>query len=273
MKKLGKAFLISGIVATMAISTAGIVNINNMQKESGKTTIQAYNHTPANVLDNVFVLNNQKYLPFIFETADVPGIFDNTSTTITKAQVIGEFTKAGLEIESIENSKGDIITTGTTIKVKGSSEIYTVIIYGDANGDGKVDAFDALRIVAHCLEESELPGTAYELAANVNNTDGEIDAFDALRIVAYCLEDVDKLVLNEPAATPVDPGPGPGPSGDTTNPTITIGTPVVALNFGDTYELNDNDVTADDNVDGIIPTSKITKRKLRQKNCYNNWYK
>lgn len=252
MKKGGKVLLTMGIATTVAMGTIGITNITNMQKEEDKATIQAYNHTPANILDNVFTLNNNKYLPFIF---------NDVKEVVTKTQVEQEFTKAGLEIEKIEkyNQGNGYITTGTTIKVKGSSDVYTVVIYGDADGDGEVNVFDALRIVEHIATNNKITGTAFQLAANVENADNTLDVFDALRIVGVIAGEVDKLVLEEPEANP-DPGPGPTP-GDTEKPTISIGQPVISVNFGDNYQDNDNDVTANDNVDGDL-TAKVVREKI-----------
>lgn len=254
MKKGGKALLTMGIATTMAMGTIGITNITNMQKEEDKTTIQAYNHTPANILDNVFTLDNNKYLPFIF---------NDVKEVITKAKIEQEFTKAGLEIESIDKYNqitGDI-ATGTTIKVKGSSDIYTVIIYGDVDGSGTVNVFDALRIVEHIATNNKITGTSFQIAANVENGDNTstLNVFDALRIVGVIAGEVDELVANEPEADPVDPNP-PTP-GDTEKPTITIGQPVISVNFGDNYQDNDNDVTANDNVDGDL-TAKVVREKI-----------
>lgn len=255
MKKGGKVLLTMGIATTVAMGTIGITNITNMQKEEDKTTIQAYNHTPANILDNVFTLDNNKYLPFIF---------NDVKEVVTKAQIEQEFTKAGLEIESIDKYNqitGDI-STGTTIKVKGSSDIYTVVIYGDVDGSGTVNVFDALRIVEHIATNNKITGTAFQIAANVENGDNTstLNVFDALRIVGVIAGEVDELVAKEPEADPVDPGPGPTP-GDTEKPTISIGQPIISVNFGDSYQDNDDDVTANDNVDGDI-SSKVVREKI-----------
>lgn len=62
------------------------------------------------------------------------------------------------------------------------------VVYGDVNGDGSIDASDALAVVNHFLEKSLLSGDNV-LAADVNGDD-TVDASDALMIVNYFLEKI-----------------------------------------------------------------------------------
>ena len=252
MKKGGKALLTMGIAATMTIGTIGITNITNIQREENKATIQAYNHTPANILDNVFELDNNKYLPIVLD-------FDHTLTGITLDEIREQFAKANLQIEEIKSNSGSLVTTGTTIKIVNSSDIYTVVVYGDVVGNGVIGASDASEIIDYWLEGGEssnrIKGQAFKLAANVYNPNEEIDSTDAVRIIDYWLGNETDLVLNLPEPTP------PPTPGDTEKPTISIGQPIISVNFGDSYQDNDDDVTANDNVDGDI-SSKVIREKI-----------
>lgn len=71
--------------------------------------------------------------------------------------------------------------TGTTVDVIVDGEkvaTYTVVIFGDVNGDGFVDAFDVSMISAVANFETQFSqGSAYEMAADVSK-DGAIDAID-----------------------------------------------------------------------------------------------
>ena len=251
MKKIGKAFLMSGIVATMAIGTTGIININNMQKEADKTNIQAYNYTPANILDNVFEKNNVKYLPFIYKT---PMLDDGkTPRSISKEEVIEAFAKKNLTAKTSTEHIG----TGTKITVDENSDVYTVIVYGDVDCDGHVDTFDAQEVVDYYINGGKGLSEVCKIAANVDNDTDDIDSFDAQRIIDFYIGIEAKLVGEEPEA---NPGPGPTP-GDTEKPTISIGQPIISVNFGDSYQDNDDDVTANDNVDGDI-SSKVIREKI-----------
>ena len=163
MKRSNKVLLIAGL-ATATIGTAGILHINyKKQPEEIATKMQTYNHQPNNILDNVFEKNNVTYLPFIF---------DNPDQTITKDKIISEFAKKGLTITSI--STDNKIVTGTQIRVKENSEVYTVIVYGDANGDGEVNVFDAQECVDDFVNDGKNLKGAYKIAANVENSDNEV---------------------------------------------------------------------------------------------------
>ena len=250
MKKSGKALLLIGM-ATMAIGTVGIVNnVTTIQSKENVATIHAYNPTPANILENVFELDNNKYLPIVLD-------FEHTVTGITLETIREQFTKANLQIEKIESNSDRLVTTGTTIKIANSSDVYTVVVYGDVVGNGEIGASDATEIINYWLEGGEmsnrLKGQAFKLAANVYNDNEEIDSTDAMRIIDYWVGNEPNLVLNLP-----EPTPKPG---DTEKPTISIEKPIVSVNFKDKYNDNDDDVTATDTVDGDL-TDKVVREKI-----------
>ena len=58
------------------------------------------------------------------------------------------------------------------------SQTYSVVLYGDISGDGKVDALDLLKLQKHKFNISKLSG-AYFKAADISK-DGKIDALDLL---------------------------------------------------------------------------------------------
>jgi len=241
MKKVGKTLLIAGTVATMAIGTVGMMKITNMQREENRTIIQAYNHTPANILDNVFERDNVKYLPFIY---DSPMLADGvTPKTISKTEVLNAFSSRNLEVEI---STADI-RTGTKISVKGSSDVYTVVIYGDVDCDGVVDAMDAQDVVDCYLNGGTGLSEVCKIAANVENDDDEIDTMDAQRIIDFYLGTETKLVLNEPSHIVEN---------DTTPPVIKFdgqvvtGTQTKTLKVGETFK--EPTVTAIDDMDGDV---------------------
>lgn len=237
MKRSNKVLLIAGL-ATATIGTAGILHINyKKQPEEIATKMQTYNHQPNNILDNVFEKNNVTYLPFIF---------DNPDQTITKDKIISEFAKKGLTITSI--STDNKIVTGTQIKVKENSEVYTVIVYGDANGDGEVNVFDAQECVDDFVNDGKNLKGAYKIAANVENSDNEVNVFDAQRIVDFYVGIENKLVKVEPTSLK---------EADKIAPVITIkGDKTIELEEGATY--TDEGATALDNYDGDL-TSEITR--------------
>jgi hypothetical protein len=95
---------------------------------------------------------------------------------------------AGYEAEPIVTSNG--FGTGTGINVNSSEanvEVYTIIIYGDVNGDGNIDSTDAGIAVDYenyMIDWDPVEDAAYLLAGDVNG-DGNVDSTDAGIMVDY----------------------------------------------------------------------------------------
>lgn len=92
----------------------------------------------------------------------------------------------------IKNSSGqviesDFVGTGSTIEVTdGSYKLnVTVVIYGDASGDGKINALDLLKVQKHILGVSKLSGS--NLSAADPSKDGKVDSLDLLRVQKHIL--------------------------------------------------------------------------------------
>ena len=172
---------------TIIAGTGNIATLNNKEELSKvkKEKISAYNYNPSNILDNVFTYDNLNILPFIYKNSD---------ETISKEYVIGQIQAAG---QTVVNISTDTIKTGTIITT--NQKTYTVLIYGDADGDGYVDVFDAQAIVYHYIYEGDytLRGVNF-LAANTDNEDNEVDVFDAQRIVEFYIGKIDNVVVNAP---------------------------------------------------------------------------
>ncbi len=73
-----------------------------------------------------------------------------------------------------------IIETGTETKT------YTVVQYGDSNGDGKITALDLLNVQKILLRQSTLSGAYYK--AMDTNKDGKITAIDLLNVQKHILK-------------------------------------------------------------------------------------
>ncbi len=89
---------------------------------------------------------------------------------------------AGYELEYIYTSNG--FGTGTVVNVTLDGETvesYTIIVYGDINGDGSIDSLDAGMIVDYenyLIPLDQTTDLAYLKAADVN-IDGSVDSLDA----------------------------------------------------------------------------------------------
>jgi len=93
----------------------------------------------------------------------------------------------------ITDSNGTVKTnkslaTGDKISITsaGETKIYTIVIYGDTSGNGKIDPLDLLKVQKHILDISDLSG-AYFKAADANK-DGKINPLDLLIIQKDILE-------------------------------------------------------------------------------------
>lgn len=92
----------------------------------------------------------------------------------------------------IKNSSGktiesDFIGTGSTIEIKDGDKSLklTVVIYGDASGDGKINALDLLKIQKHILGVNKLTG-AFVKAGDPSG-DNNINALDLLKVQKHIL--------------------------------------------------------------------------------------
>ena len=230
MKKKAKSFIWLS-VAAFAILLTSSININYMV-EANKYEPKAYNYKPSNILDNVFIQNNQYILPFIFTDAD---------QTVSKSTIISEFNRKGLTITNSINK--DIVGTGTQIKAN-NGKTYTVLVYGDVNGDGKINLIDAQKIVMHHKGISKLSGI-YFTAGNVANNNEVINLIDAQRVVMLKKRLTNKLVINEPASLK---------ELDKVAPVITLkGQKNITITIGDNYI--EPGATAVDNYDGNVNVS------------------
>ncbi len=80
----------------------------------------------------------------------------------------------------------EIVTTGTKIKFNQTGEEYTIVIYGDLSGDGKINSADLLKMRQYLLGQVSL-NDAYLEAARLVNVSSKINSADLLRLRQYLL--------------------------------------------------------------------------------------
>ena len=89
------------------------------------------------------------------------------------------------------NEVRDIVKTGDIFVVFNSSNQielkYTIIVYGDINGDGEIDVFDLIYMRRHLLDISQLSG-AYAEAADTSRGNDGIDVYDLIYLRRQLLD-------------------------------------------------------------------------------------
>lgn len=99
-----------------------------------------------------------------------------------------------LEIEIVNNENKilepeDIVGTGTKIRIKEKGYIlreYQIILYGDINGDGKINSTDLLVLQRHILEIQQVEGV-YKKAGNIKKDGKKPTSIDLLLIQRHIL--------------------------------------------------------------------------------------
>ena len=81
----------------------------------------------------------------------------------------------------------EAIGTGTTVTIQSGNmtETYSIVIYGDVDGNGRITAVDYVLVKNHIMGTNRLNGASYK-AADVNR-DGSISAVDYVNIKNYIM--------------------------------------------------------------------------------------
>lgn len=102
-------------------------------------------------------------------------------------------TKFDIEIYNSRGKKleeNEIIGTGSKIRFLENGKVkmeYKIVIYGDLNGDGKINSIDLLVLQRHILEIEQLQGP-FLLAGNINKNGKNPSSIDSLLIQRHILE-------------------------------------------------------------------------------------
>ena len=134
---------------------------------------------------------------------DMPTVIDTENKYIygiTPGGKIEDYIKVNNgSFELVANSSGYTNGTGATVKVKNASDTvvdtYTVIIFGDVNGDGSITMEDEMAVQAYNLgATSSLVDLAF-VAGDVTG-DSSITMEDEMAVQAYNLGALDQITTN-----------------------------------------------------------------------------
>lgn len=224
-------------VALMGIGvTVATLNTNTtISKTIGSTQVEVQD--ASNFVKDIFTEESTRYLPIVYT---------DPYEKITRDDLDREFRYAGMPIKSIST---DTIGTGTIIETENAT--YTLLIYGDVDGNGEVNVRDVQVIVKHLLYGNgfELKGLN-RIAANVDNEKNDvINVRDAQRIVQFLIGKK-SIIDSIPTSDLIK---------DKEAPVITLnGEKEVTIKVGEKYE--DAGATVIDNLDPNVKVAVDTSR-------------
>ena len=89
-----------------------------------------------------------------------------------------------------EKTDDKLMQTGDRIQILSPNGVvwqtYTILIYGDVNGDGMIDIFDLVGVRNHIIQTAELAEISF-LAGDVNR-DGTVDIFDLVGVRNHIIQ-------------------------------------------------------------------------------------
>ena len=115
----------------------------------------------------------------------VSSIALNTKITdfIEKAKEVDTNALIMVKNNKDEEKESEILSTGDKVTITSGEEskTFTVVIYGDINGDGSINSADLLKIRQHLIGTISLTGE-FKIAANVTKGEEVINSADLLKI-------------------------------------------------------------------------------------------
>lgn len=179
------------IVSTSSVSGAGTIAINS-NNQTNKITVKAGNNktrtysitferkasesiTVKEAMNNSGYKYNDNYVFGINPGTNVTSIIGNITSYNNTATV-------SIKDSTGKNKTSGSFRTGDKISVTASdgTKNYTAVIYGDASGDGNINAIDYVQVKNYIMNSYNLSG-AYKEAADVNK-DGTVNAVDYVQI-------------------------------------------------------------------------------------------
>ena len=138
--------------------------------------------TPEETITNSgYKITNDKYMTNFTLGSTVQG-------TIDKLQKANQYASINITNSSNKSKTSGSLVTGDQITIisNDNTKTYTVIIYGDNNGDGEITTLDLLRIQKHILKKSTLT-SEFLKSADVDKN-GTVSTLDLLKVQKHILK-------------------------------------------------------------------------------------
>ena len=178
-----------------SIDTTGKV----IAKQEGKATIrvaseennQIYKECSITVVRKIEDSEIHFESPLKVNLFEITGIDEEHNTV----REIKEKIVTNLEVVIVNKSnqimqETDLVGTGTKIQIKENGNLlreYKIILYGDANGDGKINSVDLLVLQRHILEIERME-EIYQKACNIRKDGKKPSSVDLLLIQRHILK-------------------------------------------------------------------------------------
>lgn len=149
-----------------------VINVTKDEVEEGETVELSY------ILDNIGIKYNDEFIHGISENTDVKSLINNVSKVNTYAS-------ATIKDKDGNSKTSGVFKTGDKITISNSKDSIElpVVIYGDVNGDGVINIFDATNALSEYYGYIKLSGVN-KISADVNK-DGKTNIFDATNILSH----------------------------------------------------------------------------------------
>lgn len=180
------AIVSNGIVKAVKAGTAVITATAENKSATCNITVTAE--------DTYYIKNENFKLIQGNEVTMISGINEKTTIgeLLSPNNFTSDYTIKAYQKDSIVTTGN--VTTGTIIKIfNGSEKVkeYTVVIYGDTTGDGKIESIDALAIVKNNLNKFKFSNEVYleagRVMKNKRGTNAIPNAVDALACIKHKL--------------------------------------------------------------------------------------
>ena len=125
----------------------------------------------------------------------VPYVLKDSETPVTVRDVKAEFDNLQLVNGNAVTSEDATLATGNTFKANNVE--YTVLVYGDVNGDGELSTRDASMIQQVVMKNASFNALQEEVA-DVADNDGEISMKDASAVQQFVMKNNDTYITKLP---------------------------------------------------------------------------
>lgn len=168
-------------------------NTNNNTDTNNNTNNNTSNNTPVNKIVISDVISSSSYKISSDYLSNIT-FGSGVSTLINNLKKYSDAVSITIKDSGNYSKTSGTIVTGDKVTISTGSEekTYTIVLYGDTNGDGNISAIDLLNVQKLIINKSNLSGAYYKAADT--NKDGKISAIDLLNVQKHILG---KLIISQ----------------------------------------------------------------------------